>query len=454
MHIGRRDVGGLGIAWILLLGGNLFGFAEGVTAVGSPSRIEVTLVLMDAVVTDRKGVPARGLGASDFDLLVDNVRSPIYSMERTCGGESTPASSAEDARKAASSDHYILLFDLSHMKIPARRNSIKAALRYVDEMMSPGDQVMALAVMKGLRIISNFTNDRVVLHDRLTSVIDDHDLIDTAPFEEENTIERFEQQRIHASFDTPGRARSLAVKTSVTEAECRGEGRMAEMGAARAVRVLANAMPAFASMHGRKALVLFSETLREDPAAAFSEACGLDVEQPSSAVTVLPEMRDLVRRANLAGVTFYSVHSGGMSARETPSLMRSAISFQTSLSLDTGGEAFVLMNNPLRVFERAKQDLSCYYTLGYKPPEGFRAGEHTVRLTTRAKGLSVRHRASFVIQSSSDVASDQMLAALSSPGLYHDLKVETHGYTLGDAGGRKRQLLLKASVPIEDLTPV
>jgi VWFA-related protein len=415
------------------------------------SHIEVNLVLLDAVVTDKKGNPIPGLHLDDFDLLIDNVRSPIYAVEQSCEPR-TPQDHKTEGSAQRAGGRYILYFDMSHLKLTARRNSLKAALRYVEQMMEPDDQVMILAFMKGLRIVTSFTSDRSVLQAKLESVIEDRALIDPAPFEEENTLDRFASAGRGASAAA---ARGLRGLPGPLFGECANEARLAEIDTARAIRAMANAVPAFSSLPGRKALIFFSETLRANPGLPLYEACGMNLfDQPSLGLTVQPEMIDLVKRANLAGVSFYSVHGGGMLAGRTTSVMSSAVDLQTSLSLDTGGQAFILMNNPLGVFEQAKKDLSCYYLLSYRPPEGFRSGRHAIKVSMRDSSLKVRHRDSFVIQSESEAGKDQMMAVLSSPGLYRDLKVETHGYTLADAEGKKRQFLVKASVALQDLALV
>jgi len=416
-----------------------------------PSRVEVSLVLLDVVVTDKKGEPVRDLGADDFDLLVDDVRSPIEAVETHCA---PPAEPAGGTAAGAPPRYLILFFDMSHLLAPARLRSIKTAIQFVDEMMLDRDQIMVVAFSRGLRVVNRFTSDKAALHARLESMIEDHELIDPAPFEEENTLEhmfRIENRTHRGSH--PGAIGETLVRTG-TIGECQTEAWRAEVDATRTLRAIANTMEAFEGIRGRKALVFISETLRSNPGGPFYAACGRStlVEDPMLHLTVLPEIDDMVKRANSAGISFYPLHPGGISAGPTALAMEEAIDLHHSIALSTGGQPFILMNKPLQVFQQAMSDLSCHYVLAYKPPEGFREGRHTATVQLKRKGLKVRHRDSFVISKPGEASDRQMMAVLSSPGLYRDLKVESHTYNLMSAGPGRRRILVQASVPLGELT--
>lgn len=417
-------------------------------------RVEVTLVLLDAVVTDKKGNPVTGLGVEDFDLLVDNVRSPIEAVEDHCPVEPPDTLAPETLPAGAPPRHLILLFDMSHLKAPSRARSIKTALQFIDQRMSDSDRVMVLAFARGLYIVSGFTADRPLLRAKVEGLLNNHQLMDTAAFEEENDLERFFLAfGRRPGSSRPSSRRFYAGGTTLAPAECVAAARISEFETTKAVRTLANAMPALANIPGRKALFFFSETLKANPARPYYEACRLSLmEDPALGLTVNPEIRDLAEKANLAGVSFYTAHSGGLSEGATSAVIDESLAFQKSIALSTGGRSFVIMNQPLEVFDQATRDLSCYYVLAYRPPDGFGAGRHEVRVRLRREGLHVRHRESFVIQKSGEATEQEMLAVLSNPGLHRDLPVEAHGFSLLEAEGGRRRFLLQASVLLRDLT--
>lgn len=448
-----------------------------------PGRVEVTLVLLDAVVTDKKGNSIPGLTKEDFDLLIDNVRSPIEALEERCagagpggpgpapvsdrgaerrgvdgaeaaGGASAGHGISELGRSTAELRHFILFFDMSHLKMPARNRAIKTSIQFVNEAMGETDRAMILAFAKGLYVISGFTGDRALLRARLESMIEDRKLIDTTPFEEENYL-----GSSYRAFHPPSRSgRGVGVigsgaSASVSSGDCIAEGHFSEIEAMRAVRAIANTMPGFEGIPGRKALIFFSETLRANPSRPYYEACRVSFfERQSLGLTLVPEITDLARRANLAGVSFYPLHPGGLSDGPSDEMMEESLGFQNSIALSTEGKAFVLMNKPLVAFDQAARDLDCRYVIAYRPPEEFRVGRHSVRIALERKDLQVRHRESFFIQGAAESSEHQTMAVLSNPGLYRDLPVEAHGFSLAEAEKGKRGFLLQTSVPLRELT--
>lgn len=423
-----------------------------------PEKVEVSLVLLDVVVTDRKGVPVAGLGLADFDLIVDNVRFPIAAVEDRCASPAgEPAETAATGTTVVSDAelrHLIVLFDFSHLMIAPRRDAINATIRFVEEAMGPRDRVMLLGLMRGVHLLHRFSSDRASLRSRLEAVLADRTLIDPAPFEEENTIEALIREMRDNRVRRSPRMRMMSPDPiGSLVARCEGEARPAEMETTSSVRALANMMPAFGGLRGRKSLIFFTETLRANPALPYLAACGADgIRQPSLGLTLYPEMDDLIRRANLAGVSFYPVHAAGLTPLGTSVAQSSARDFQVNMALSTGGAPFVLTKDAIAPFARAAGDLDCHYVLAFAPPAGIRTGKHTVAVSVRRKGVKVRHRESFAIQTPKEASESETLAALASPGLYQQLKIDGHGYSLGTAGGGKRQFLVKASVAAEDLS--
>jgi VWFA-related protein len=434
------------------------------------SDIEVTLVLLDTVVTDRKGRPVRDLAPGEFELLVDNRIVPIEAVENRCGRAAAGAVTAETPTGTGTSGNgttveapasgggapaernYILFFDMSHLKAASRSKAIKIATEFVTERMSPADRAMILAFARGLYVVSGFTSDRDLLAARLKRMEEDHKLIDTAPFEQEVTLQRLGHEASRSYRDAGNIPGATRLPSSLANPECRAEARMAEIETTRAVRALANTMPAFSGLRGRKALMLFTETLQADPGNAYYLACGIPFgDRPSLGLTLAPEIRDLARKANLAGVSFYPMDAGGMASGPTGVVMEQSLAFQKSIALSTGGESFIVMNDPLVAFDEAARDLSCYYMLAYRVEEGMKPGRHTVTVRVSRRKVRVRSRQSFALQTSEEASEQEMLAVLSNPGLYKDLPVHARGYTLADAGKGRHHFLLQASVPRDEL---
>ena len=83
-------------------------------------RSETKVVLVDAVVTDKKGY-VHGLTAKDFDIFEDDKKQTITSFS----GEADPVASTK-----AQSHYTVLLFDDSSMDNAEKRRAREAAVRF------------------------------------------------------------------------------------------------------------------------------------------------------------------------------------------------------------------------------------------------------------------------------------------------------------------------------------
>jgi len=121
-------------------------------------KVETRVVLVDAVVTDKKGNYIRDLAATDFKIWEDGKEQPVSSFSR----ENNDADPAHAAR------HYLVLFfDYSTMEFGDQGKARDAAAKFIDSNAGP-NQLIAIVEFGGmLRIAQNFTSDA----DRLKKVV-------------------------------------------------------------------------------------------------------------------------------------------------------------------------------------------------------------------------------------------------------------------------------------------
>jgi len=121
-------------------------------------RTETRVVLVDAVVTDKKGGYVTDLVQKDFKVYEDGKEQAIKSF----------AFEADPASPVANQKHYlVLLFDNSHMDTGSQMRAREAAIKFVDANAGE-NRLMAVANYNGtLEITQNFTQDA----DRLKQVI-------------------------------------------------------------------------------------------------------------------------------------------------------------------------------------------------------------------------------------------------------------------------------------------
>lgn len=111
-------------------------------------KTEARLVLVDAVVTDKKGKYVHDLAQSDFKVYEDNKEQTITSF--SAGANS---SGPQNPQK-----HYLVLFfDNSSMAMPDQISARAAATKFIDSNAAP-DHLMAVVEFTGsLRVVQNFT---------------------------------------------------------------------------------------------------------------------------------------------------------------------------------------------------------------------------------------------------------------------------------------------------------
>lgn len=117
---------------------------------GAVIRTETKVVLVDTVVTDKKGNYVRNLTAKDFKVWEDNKEQTIKSFTF----ESDPNSPANSQRR-----YIVLFFDNSTMDPANQAQARQAAAKFIDSNGGP-NRMMAIVNYGGaIQIAQNFTND-------------------------------------------------------------------------------------------------------------------------------------------------------------------------------------------------------------------------------------------------------------------------------------------------------
>jgi VWFA-related protein len=124
-------------------------------------RKESRLVLVDTVVTDKKGEYVRDLKQSDFKVYEDNKEQAISSFSTG----SDPAIQASGQKR-----YLILFFDNSTMQMPDQIQARNAANQFIAANAN-GDHLMAVVDFGGaLRIVQNFTANADLLRSAVAGV--------------------------------------------------------------------------------------------------------------------------------------------------------------------------------------------------------------------------------------------------------------------------------------------
>ena len=394
--------------------------------------IDVRLVNVEAVVTDRKGNRVTGLTAGDFRLLVDGVEVPIdYFSEVADGVVQQSAEGGVPAPAAAGpvGRSYLVFIDESVVLAQDRDLVLDELERDLDRLR-PEDR-MGVVAFDGAQLhrLADWTSNRRIL---------------TAAFEEARSrpalgirlnIERAyippgsSEDEMSRALDNSGMDRIGKLprqdETELTTLQHAWVRRVAEAAAA--------ALRGFELLPGRKSMLLL---------------CG---------GWPLPELADpLVQEANRLGYTLYPVDVPGMEAgpvvdirQEKPAEKLTGIlssdwelGVHASLGMvaeATGGRPAL---NAARVdaLERAEADTRSYYWLGFSPEWKADGRQHRIVVEARRPGLEIRARNGFSDLSRAKVAemdAESLLLFGPRPGsVLGPLEIE-----FGEARRIKRRLL-------------
>jgi VWFA-related protein len=128
---------------------------------GAVIRTETKVVLVDTVVTDKKGNYVRNLTAKDFKVWEDNKEQTIKSF----GFQSDPA-----APGGAQKRYIVLFFDNSTMDPGGQVQARQAAAKFIDSNAGP-NRMMAIVNFGGtIQIAQNFTDDAARLKQTVSGV--------------------------------------------------------------------------------------------------------------------------------------------------------------------------------------------------------------------------------------------------------------------------------------------
>ena len=121
-------------------------------------KAETRLVLVDTVVTDKKGNYISDLAQKDFKVWEDDKEQQIVSFSAEAG---------QDPGKADEKRYLVLFFDNSTMDMTDQQRARDAAAKFIAANAGP-NRLMAIADFTGVvHIAQNFTADT----DRLTKVV-------------------------------------------------------------------------------------------------------------------------------------------------------------------------------------------------------------------------------------------------------------------------------------------
>ncbi|MBN2318411.1 MAG: VWA domain-containing protein, partial [Acidobacteria bacterium] len=444
-------------------------------------RVDVNIVQVDAVVTDKEGRPVTDLTAEDFIILQDGKRQEItnFSLVRLkdpivprSAVQKPPSETLETSlspplppirlKKNEIRRVIVLVVDDLGLSFSNMVRSREAIRKWVDEEMQPGDLAAVVTTGSGMGGLQQFTGDKKILY---------------------NAIDRIRFNVLSRVGSSSFRSVSDETKDLATPPPQEIIRRL--LGTLEAVRYVLNGMGIFP---GRKSLMLFSEHLR----IHFDDGGIMDM---SLSDLVKDKLDQVIQDTNRAGAVIYTIDPRGavwteITVEDTLSLVNDSdptvrmdplpdqddtsnvlrkmkeisegrqaewlksLEGLSILPKVTGG-LFINYHNWVEVaLQEAARDGEIYYLIGYQPDaetitemqEG-KPKHHSLEVRVKRPGLEVRSRSGFFSTTETPYppapSGDMLTQAMLSPLQYDELTVHlASGYLYDPAG----QYLLRAWV--------
>jgi len=380
-------------------------------------RIDVNLVQIDAIVTDRRGRPVTDLKTDDFRILQDGKPQTIcnFSYISTSAAVGSGAAALKPSQVRRTVAFVVDDLGLSSESVARVQNALR---KFVGQQMQTGDLVAIIRTGAGVGALQQFTSDKRLLYAAI-------DLVKFNPMGRAG-IGSF------ASVAADGRKAGTA-------ADVRFSG-IFSTGTLGAVGYVVEGLR---ELPGRKSVILFSENL--DLLDRYGPIKG-----------ALDSMRHLIDNTNRASAVIYAIDPSGTQTAAPTSGNGNAVSYPrrmrqinsipgadqetdsrgglTTLAHDTGG--LFLDSDIDRALRTAIEDSDGYYLIGYRPDASTfdpKTGEfryHNMKVEVTRPGLTVRTRQGFYGRPESErrpiaprTRQEELLHALSSPFGASDIHV-------------------------------
>ena len=436
---------------------------------GFGETVEVRVINLEVVVTDKQGLPVTGLSPNDFALKVDGKELPIGYFTEVRGGDAIEAGAGEIsvpgmpqvAPGTPVGTSYLLFID-EFFAIERDRDHVLDRITADLAQLRPEDR-MAIVAYDGqkLEMLSTWSQSIPELERVMRKVRSRHThglerIVDERRFSNDNRLNRF-----------PSGPRGFIDSTQTRlDLEEMNYARMIEEQLQDVVAAGSAALRGFANPPGRKVMLLLSGGWPYDVVDYVVNDYNRTVIE--SEIERGDELFDpLIATANQLGYTIYGVDMpglGGESAQnaeyaaaanfaDRKQLFQRENNIQYSLeevSTETGGEALLNGQRDV-VLPTAAADTRNYYWLGFQPAWEGSDSAHKVTIDTRIDGLKVRSRSSYVDFSTKRETSMMVESVLlfgDRPGI-EPLPVE-----LGQAvkSGSTMKVPLTVKIPLENLT--
>jgi VWFA-related protein len=418
-------------------------------------EVEVRVMDLDVVVTDKSGRPVTDLTRDDFTVRLGGRTVPLDYFARVDEGTihapdlatASPDQVLAEYRRGTEAyvpRHFLMYVDLGHLALDARKRGLEA-LRDLVTRMGPNDMGRVLMFDRRSKELTEWTNSKEQLFGALAK-IEKAGVGMSRLLTERQTLREIDSTRRRSSREFTARQYAEQERAEVRQM-------LSDVGSE-----LATLSP----LAGKKAFLFVSGGFEFQPGYAMAtyalgpaSLLALDVRNMG------PELDELARRANASEITFYTIDARGLTgegisaSNDDPLMSRPGVSFlarqdsqegMMHLARETGGLALLNSNDLRQGLSRIYQDTSMYYSLGITLSKLPAASYQDVRVEVNRPGAVVRARRGYAARTEEDRARDRVQATLKTNLAYGAIPMTLRTAPATKQGG-------KFTVPISVTLP-
>lgn len=430
--------------------------------------VDVRVINVDVVVTDKRGNRIHGLKKDDFEILENGKAKTISNFYEVEAAPKTAAAAAPTSLAAVEqipdNQKRRIIFYVDNLSLlPFNRNRVfKEMKEFAKTVLRPGDEAMVATFNRSMKIRAAFTRDPIQIQQTL----------DTLAGESALGVSAKSERRDAENAINDAQSYDQALSTA------RNFAQSSEHDLRQSVTSLNALMTTLAGVEGKKIVVLTTEGFQMQPGRDLfmlvddvSRTKGWAAGGGSMLEAMMFNNSDLIqdvaRTANANGITLYAIHAGGLgaqnqdimadSSRSTSfSVAQAALSNSTeSLELIaqmTGGVASVNTNNFSAAFQNIEKDLESYYSLGYRAGTERVDRQRSLEVRLKQRGYIVRNRQSFVEKSTFAEMSDRVVANLLYRTKANDLKIAVRSNSPVPQQDGLFRVPIEIQIPMDSLT--
>jgi VWFA-related protein len=395
--------------------------SQALAPVAESARVDITNI--EVVVTDSKGNRVRDLVKEDFDIRQDGIPQPVTNFYAVDGLKVTfedgktirldsPEGKEEMPREVKA--RYILYIDNLNIQPQNRNRMFKSLKEFVTQSVGSRAEAEVITYNRSLKTKQKFTNEAGLILGALEDIERETGGGTSLVGERRDAVQRINdaQSELEANQIARTYARSLVNDIQFD------------------VDAIKSTLNSLAGIDGRKIFLYVSEGLPSTAGYELFDTIQRKFRNASSLeqfeFDLNSKYTSIVQTANAQGVTIWALDASGLSAGEFISAENRTMDSRPNefflrqntqgpiqmMAEQTGGMAAVNTNDWKRSLDELTRDFSSFYSLGYRSARSGVDKPHSILVSVKRKGLTVRYRKSLLEKTPETRVAETVMSAL------------------------------------------